>query len=122
MAVLLAAPFIKSWSGAAGRLVQRLRRGDSGRRLGRGAGGRHLTVALFRSHRPRSGRGSRRRSSPPSSAHLRDRIADRRDSLVRPLSYFTFLKSDLLVSLVPAIERVVWPARRAGRYDALAAC
>ena len=28
------------------------------------------------------------------------------------LSYFTFLKSDLLVSLVPAIESVVWwPAR-----------
>ena len=39
------------------------------------------------------------------------------------LSYFTFLKSDLLVSLVPAIESVVWwPARAVlGDMTALAA-
>jgi ABC-2 type transport system permease protein len=39
------------------------------------------------------------------------------------LSYFTFLKSDLLVSLVPAVESVVWwPAREVlGDMTALAA-
>jgi ABC-2 type transport system permease protein len=39
------------------------------------------------------------------------------------LSYFTFLKSDLLVSLVPAVESVVWwPARAVlGDMTALAA-
>ena len=112
MAVLLAAPFINiliwrgglRWLSAYGVVVA----------VGAVAAGLSvaLTVALFRSIGPKRTRLAAQIVAAIVGAFFVIGLQVAAILSYGTLSYFTFLKSDLLVSLVPAIESVVWwPAR-----------
>ena len=113
MAVLLAAPFINIlvWRGGArwfsaygvviavGALAAALAVA--------------LTVALFRTIGPKRTRLAAQIVAAVVGATFVIGLQIAAILSYGTLSYFTFLKSDLLVSLVPAVESVVWwPARR----------
>ena len=98
-------------------LVQRRWRGDRGRRLGRGTGGRTDGCAVPH-HRPEAdaARGADRRRH--RRRHLRDRIADRRDSLLRHAVEFRIPEvRPAGVAGAGDRERGVVAARGAGRHD-----
>ncbi len=123
MAVLLAAPFINilvwrggpRWFSAYGVVVA----------VGALAAGLSvaLTVALFRTIGPKRTRLAAQIVAAIVGATFVIGLQIAAILSYGTLSYFTFLKSDLLVSLVPAIESVVWwPARAVlGDMTALAA-
>jgi ABC-2 type transport system permease protein len=112
MAVLLAAPFINilvwrggpRWFSAYGVVIA----------VGALAAGLSvaLTVALFRTIGPKRTRLAAQIVAAIVGATFVIGLQIAAIFSFGTLSYFTFLKSDLLVSLVPAIESVVWwPAR-----------
>ena len=123
MAVLLAAPFINilvwrggpRWFSAYGVVIA----------VGALAAGLAvaLTVALFRTIGPKRTRFAAQIVAAIVGATFVIGLQIAAILSYGTLSYFTFLKSDLLVSLVPAIESVVWwPARAVlGDMTALAA-
>ena len=123
MAVLLAAPFINilvwrggpRWLSAYGVVIA----------VGALAAGLSvgLTVALFRTIGPKRTRLAAQVVAAIVGATFVIGLQIAAIFSFGTLSYFTFLKSDLLVSLVPAIESVVWwPARAVlGDMTALAA-
>ena len=123
MAVLLAAPFINilvwrggpRWFSAYGVVIA----------VGALAAGLSvaLTVALFRTIGPKRTRLAAQIVAAIVGATFVIGLQIAAIFSFGTLSYFTFLKSDLLVSLVPAIESVVWwPARAVlGDMTALAA-
>ena len=123
MAVLLAAPFINilvwrggpRWFSAYGVVIA----------VGALAAGLSvaLTVALFRTIGPKRTRLAAQIVAAIVGATFVIGLQIAAIFSFGTLSYFTFLKSDLLVSMVPAIESVVWwPARAVlGDMTALAA-
>jgi ABC-2 type transport system permease protein len=123
MAVLLAAPFINilvwrggpRWFSAYGVVIA----------VGALAAGLSvaLTVALFRTIGPKRTRIAAQIVAAIVGATFVIGLQIAAIFSFGTLSYFTFLKSDLLVSLVPAIESMVWwPARAVlGDMTALAA-
>jgi ABC-2 type transport system permease protein len=123
MAVLLAAPFINilvwrggiRWLSAYGVVIA----------VGALAAGLSvaLTVALFRTIGPKRTRLAAQIVAAIVGAIFVIGLQIAAILSYGTLSYFTFLKSDLLVSFVPAIESVVWwPARAVlGDLTALAA-
>ena len=123
MAVLLAAPFINvlvwrggpRWLSAYGVVIS----------VGALAAGLAvaLTVALFRTIGPKRTRLAAQVVAAIVGATFVIGLQIAAILSYGTLSYFTFLKSDLLVSLVPAIESLVWwPARAVlGDMTALAA-
>jgi ABC-2 type transport system permease protein len=123
MAVLLAAPFINiliwrgglRWFSAYGVVIA----------VGAVAAGLSvaLTVALFRSIGPKRTRLAAQVVAAIVGAVFVIGLQIAAILSYGTLSYFTFLKSDLLVSFVPAIESAVWwPARAVlGDLTALAA-
>ncbi len=123
MAVLLAAPFINiliwrggaRWLSAYGVVVA----------VGALAAGLSvaLTVALFRTIGPKRTRLAAQIVAAIVGATFVIGLQVAAILSYGTLSYFTFLKSDLLVSFVPAVESVVWwPARAMlGDLTALAA-
>ena len=123
MAVLLAAPFINiliwrggaRWLSAYGVVIA----------VGAVAAGLSvaLTVALFRTIGPKRTRLAAQIVAAIVGATFVIGLQVAAILSYGTLSYFTFLKSDLLVSFVPAIESVVWwPARAVlGDLTALAA-
>ncbi|MEI8150387.1 MAG: permease [Hyphomicrobiales bacterium] len=112
MAILLAAPFINiliwrgglRWLSAYGVVIA----------VGALAAGLSvaLTVALFRSIGPKRTRLAAQIVAAIVGATFVIGLQIAAILSYGTLSYFTFLKSDLLVSLVPAVESAVWwPAR-----------
>ena len=125
LAMLLAAPFINVlvWRGGARWLAA------YGVVLALGAVAAALavalTVALFRTIGPKRTRLVAQIVAAVDRRGLCHRAANRRDPLATaPCRDLTFLKSDWLIALAPAIDSLVWwPARAVlGDVDALPAC